>query len=353
MKKKWLWVLIIVGILVAFRIALPFIVKDYVNKTLREMEGYSGSVEDIGIRLFRGAYVIKNIEIVEESDSIPVPFVTVDRIDLSVHWKALLHGSIVGEAIFVRPIVNFAKGEGNSNQDGSEADWTKTLKELIPLRINRFEIIDGKIYYKDFSSSPKVDIYIEDLDLLATNLTNIESKDKTLPSTLNATGTTLGEGKFNVDAKLNILKKIPDLDLNLEFENIQLTALNDFIKAYTKVDVEEGIFSLYSEVVIDDKELSGYVKPVIENLKVVKWNKEEGKFLQKVWESIVAGVTEIFENQPKEQLATEAPLNGSLDNVELGIMPTLWNILKNAFVEALSKRVDNKLDFSQQEEKGD
>jgi hypothetical protein len=59
MSKKWIWVFVIIGIFVAIRIALPFIIKNYVNKTLQEMEDYGGKVDDIDLHLFRGAYVLR------------------------------------------------------------------------------------------------------------------------------------------------------------------------------------------------------------------------------------------------------------------------------------------------------
>jgi predicted KAP-like P-loop ATPase len=38
-RKKWI-LLIVLVVLVAFRIALPYIVKSYVNKTLADIPGY-------------------------------------------------------------------------------------------------------------------------------------------------------------------------------------------------------------------------------------------------------------------------------------------------------------------------
>ena len=40
---------------------LPSIVKNYVNKELNDLPGYSGSVEDIDIHLLRGAYAIDGL----------------------------------------------------------------------------------------------------------------------------------------------------------------------------------------------------------------------------------------------------------------------------------------------------
>ncbi len=347
MKKKWIWVLVVAGILIALRIALPFILKNYVNKTLHNLDGYTGSVQDVDLALFRGAYVIDSLNIEKTGDSIPVPFIDIARIDLSVHWKALFDGAVVGEVVMADPEVNFAEVEGEAKQDGKGADWTETLKNLMPLKINRFEVENGKISFRDFSTNPKVDVFIDNLNLVATNLTNVESKEERLPSTLTASGSSLGGGHLNIDAKMNILKKVPDLDLDLTFEDVELTALNDFIKAYTHTDVEEGTFNLYSEIIIDDSKLDGYVKPVLENLKIIDLAKEKEGFLQKTWELIVAGVTELFENQRKEQLATEVPLTGNLNNLQVGIVPTIWNVFKNAFVEALSKRIDNTIEFNE------
>ena len=83
--------------LVAARVALPYVVKRYVNKTLAELPGYSGSVADIDISLWRGAYQIQGLRVVKTGGKVPVPFVSSRLIDLSVEWKALLNGSIVAE----------------------------------------------------------------------------------------------------------------------------------------------------------------------------------------------------------------------------------------------------------------
>lgn len=352
MKKKWKIILAIVFVLILIRIALPFIVKKYVNRTLDQMEGYYGNVADIDLNLFRGAYVIKELNIIQSGDSIPVPFLQVDRVDLSIHWKALLSGSIAGEVILTGPVLNFAVAESNSDnetvsQDGSEADWNKTLKELMPIQINRFEIIQGEINYKDFSSNPKVDIYLQDLNLLATNLSNVKDKGVQLPSSLSLQAKSIGGGDLKVKAGLNVLKKIPDFDIDFQFEGVELVALNDFVKAYTKTDIEEGTFSLYAELAAEDGAMEGYVKPVIENLKVLDWQNENDHFINKVWQSIVGLATELFKNHPKDQVATQTPIKGNLNDLKVGVWPTVWNIFKNAFIQALSKQVENTVNLSE------
>ncbi len=332
MKTRWKVILIIVALLVAARLAMPYFVKKYVNKTLSELDGYTGSVEDIDIALIRGAYVINVLNIEKTGDSIPVPFVSIEKTDLSVHWAALLKGSISGEVVMTKPVVNFAVAGKDVSQDGSEADWRQALDDLIPIQINQFEIIDGKISYKDFTTKPKV-------------LSTVVDKTEALPSTIHATASSIGGGQLRADVGLNVLREVPDFDLDFSFEKVDLTALNDFVKAYTKTDVESGVFNLYAEAAAKDGKLTGYVKPVIQNLQILDWEKEEEGFLNKLWQGVVEVATNIFKNQKEDQLATKVPIQGDLNNPDTKIWPTVWNTLKNAFVEALSRRVEGEIDY--------
>jgi branched-subunit amino acid transport protein AzlD len=101
-KKKWLIaILIIAVILLIARLILPYVVLQYVNKTLSELKEYEGHVEDIDIALIRGAYKIKEIRL-DKKDSVTnkldsIPFFRSTELDLSVQWSAIFKGAFVGE----------------------------------------------------------------------------------------------------------------------------------------------------------------------------------------------------------------------------------------------------------------
>ena len=88
---------------IAFRIALPHLVKRYINKTLDELPGYSGHVEDVDIHLIRGAYAIDNLMLTEDGANPKYPFLQFPRTDLSIQWKALFKGKLVGEVTLSSP----------------------------------------------------------------------------------------------------------------------------------------------------------------------------------------------------------------------------------------------------------
>ena len=61
-KRKTVIVLLAVAlVLVAARLAMPYVVEDYVNDRLASLDSYDGHVGDIDIHLWRGAYSIDDI----------------------------------------------------------------------------------------------------------------------------------------------------------------------------------------------------------------------------------------------------------------------------------------------------
>jgi len=341
-SKKWYWFGSILIVLIAARLAMPYFVTRHVNRVLANLEGYRGSIYNVDIHLYRGAYSIDSLKIFKINGNKEVPFVDIPLTDLSVEWGALLDGALVGEIIFDDPSLNFIA----EDQSGEEVDWTRPIKDLMPLEINRVEIQHGTINFHNFTTEPKVSISLNNLDALATNLDNAAGQAERLPSTISASATSEGGGKLTLSANMNVLKEIPDMDLDMKFEKVNMMALNDFFMAYAKVDVEKGLFNLYSEVTIDSGVVAGYVKPIAVGVKVVDWQKDKEKPTNLLWQSFVGLVTEVFENQKEDQFATKVPLEGNLNNNrEKSVWPSVWNIFSDAFVKAFERNTDNSVDF--------
>lgn len=330
--------LTIIVALIAARVYAPIWVKDYVNKVLDDIPGYSGSVQDIDLALYRGAYVIHGLKIDRDGKDIPVPFVSFDRADLSLQWGALFRGEVVGDVTLTKPVVNFAVGRSGSVQTGTSTDWTKPIEELMPLDINWVEIDDGTITYQDFSEREKVDLSIYNLYARATNLRNVEDKNEALPSDLTARGVTVGKGKLTLDGKMNILRQIPDFDMKGKVEHINLPAINDYARSAAGIDFEKGTLHIYSDLTVKNGNVSGFVKPLATDISLIDLEKDANP-IGVIWESVVSVVLEIFENQPKDQFATQIPLEGKIENPGTDFWATLGGIFHNAFVKAYSNTI--------------
>src|SRR5579872_5815380 len=63
---------LVVGLFV-FRWYLPTLVKNYLNRALDEIPGYKGHMDDVTLHLWRGAYSIWGLQLLETTDPVPVP----------------------------------------------------------------------------------------------------------------------------------------------------------------------------------------------------------------------------------------------------------------------------------------
>ena len=348
-KRKILWiVLTIVAVLVIFRIALPFIVLRYANKTLANMDGYYGRIQDIDIALIRGAYKIDSVYL-NKVDSITrdqTPFFSASVIDLSIEWKALFHGSLVGEFIFEKPSLIFTKEKVEPSTLKKDSSKFEELQDdFMPLRVNRFEVNRGNIRYIDNGSKPKVDIAMTNAFIIAQNLRNSYDSSIVLPATVHAEATVYG-GTVSFNMKMNPLAEAPTFDLNTELKNTNLVELNEFFQAYAKVDVNKGSFGMYAEVAAKDGNFRGYVKPLIRNLDIVGMEDRKDNIFQQLWEVIAGTASEVFENQEKDQVATKIPFEGKIEDPDTNVWYAIVNVLRNAFIQAMQPSIDQEINIA-------
>ena len=333
-------------VLIGLRIALPYILLRLVNKELTHIPGYTGHVDDLDVALFRGAYVIKHIKIEKTGGKIPVPFFFADRVDLSLQWASLFHGRIVGEIEVDQPVLNFVKGPTEeTSQTKIDKSWTVAVKKLMPLKLNKFEIVEGEIHYRDYYSKPKFDIYTKNVHILAENLSNAEKNNQVLPSTVVASADVYG-GKATASMKMDALAKSPTFDGKATLVGLNLSNLNNFIDAFAKFDIKSGEISIYTEAAAKDGKIVGYTKPIIKNLKVLLPKVDKDKPLKVAYEAVVDVVAWIFKNHNKDQLATKVEFEGNIKKPDIDIWSLIGEVLKNAFIQALYPSLENSISLN-------
>jgi hypothetical protein len=346
----------VIVLLIAIRAVLPIAVEHYANKTLDELEGYSGQIEDVDLALIRGAYVIEGVRIVKTGGKVPVPFFSASEVDLSVQWQALLDGAIVSEIDVYRPKLNFVtaakdaraektKRETKQEQVEPASNWTDVVKDLVPFKINRFSINDGEVHYRDFSSEPKVDIFVRDIVAEARNLTNSEDKTGSMAATFNGRALAMQSGKVEFEGKVDPYAKAPTFDAAFRLNGLQLKQLNPYLRAFADIDVERGTFSVDSELAAKDGRFQGYVKPFIDDLDVLRWQKEKESFPNKVWQAVVEVAGEVLQDQERDRTAARIPFQGSFEDPKIGVWSALGSLLRNAFIEALRRGLEGSLDI--------
>ena len=339
-RKLLLSALALLAALVAFRLCLPLLVLRKVNQKLDLLDGYRGHVDNVGLSLWRGAYQIGGLRIDKSGGKVPVPFFSAETVDFSLEWAALLHRRIVTDIEMRSPRINLVNGatEETSATQPNES-FAKTLKGLAPFDIDRLEVKDGQIHYRDFSSRPKVDIALTDLQATARNLRNTEEAGVALPADIRIKGKAFETGDLSLDVKANPLKDSPTFELQQTLGGVDLTKLNDFFEAYAKVRVKSGEFGLYTEAAAKDGEFKGYAKPIFRDMVLDKGRKSVGKEL---WAVVASGVEWVFSNKRKKQVATKIKVEGKFADPKVGIWTAVVGLLKNAYVKALTPTLDRE-----------
>ena len=190
--KKAKILLGILALLIILRIALPYILLHYANRSLANMNGYYGHIQDIDVALYRGAYMIDSFYL-HKLDSVSqkqTPFMSARDIDLSLEWKALFQGRLVGELVFEQPSLVFTENKVElADVSKDTSDFRELLRNFMPVDVNRCELRNGKLAYIDRTRKPNVDVAITQLNATALNLKNVYKSSDILPATIEANGT--------------------------------------------------------------------------------------------------------------------------------------------------------------------
>lgn len=333
-------ILVIVAIvLIGLRLALPGLVKNSLNKQLAEMGDYQGRVADVDIALLRGAYVIHDLEIVKVSEAVPVAFFEADSIDLSVSWRALLSGKVVAEVEFINPELHFVDGDEKDSQSGAGTDWRAALQQLVPIRIDRLGVDNGTLHFHNFKSDPNVHLLLTELDGAFSNLSNADRSQDTVPADFNFTGLLFENASASMQGKLDPLADFRNFVINLKVTDIELQRINDLAEAYGHFNFKSGTGDFIMELEAVDGQMSGYAKPILNNVVIFDLQKdlEKGVF-SAAWQAVVGAVGQIFRNQPKDRIASQIEITGSLDEKNISAWQAFVSILRNAFVGAYEAR---------------
>ena len=342
-KRWWFWLIVVIAaVFLVVHTYLAIWVRDYVNRKLSEIPGYRTQVAAVTLHLWRGAYQIHDIEIKKTSGKVPVPFFSAPLVDLSVQWHALIfERAAVGNIEMHRPKMNLVNGPTpETRQTEVDAPWAQKIKQLFPLKINRFAAHDGEIHYRDFSREPNVDVVADRVQMVGVNLTNTKKLAKSLIADIRIEGRPLREGNARAQISLDPNASRPTFALNLEASDVPLIRLNDFAKAYGGFTFKEGTFKMAMEASAKSGGYQGYVEPVFDHMIIFNEQSAQNPATF-VWEAILGALTEIVRNYPKDRFGTKAPFSGTFEHPQPDIFATIFNAFRNAFVHTFEGKLEN------------
>lgn len=329
MKTFFIIIITIFALVLGFRLILDNLIKQKINKTLTNTAGYEGRVDDVSLNFIDGNYTVKKLHLKQLANDTLLPFINVDSVLVSVQWNALMEGKLEGSIDIYQPKLNVLMTK-DSTKSSRDAYWGKKLSNTVPFRINEIRVRNGKISYTNYTVKPTVDAYLSNMNATVKNLTNMEDSTTKLPASLTASANAEGEGQLKVDMEMNMINRIPVMYTDLQLTSVDLTQLNDFIKAYGNFDVQQGTMSLYAQIEVRDESVDGYLKPVFYNLEIFSLKQTDDQSLGKTGLEALLGLgSNLLENNPKERLSAKIPIHGEVNSIETDISEALETAMNN------------------------
>lgn len=335
---------VVAVLLIAARAALPTVLRKAINARLDRIPDYTGWVTEVGVSLWRGAYTLNGVVIQKRNGEVKEPYFRADRIDFSVAWRELIRGKFLGDVAVDRPMLTLIAGPTSDvTQLAADHRWQDAINDIFPINITWLKITEGQVRYINHTTKPQVDIRVAHVRALASGLRNrAEEERNEFPSTIVLDGETIGGGALKMAAQLEPLAHRPHFLLKLELEKVSLPALNELMRAYAGIDVRQGWFNCYLEVVAHDGHFEGYVKPFFDQVDFRQPPGETRALSQDIWEWFVSTFASIFKNHPRNEVATRIPFSGEFRNLDVHKWETFRNLVRHAFGQPLQKKLDSK-----------
>src|SRR5579862_721290 len=211
----------------------------------------------------------------------------------------------------------------------------------IELKAHEVVLTNSTLKFINNAGNPHYRIVVTDTNLRATNLSNHQSEGI---ANISFNGKLMGSGESKLTAVLRPEHQGPNFDFDLESNDTDLTAFNDFLRAYGKFDVASGKVSVFSQVSVKDHYVSGYVKPLFTDIKVYDSQKDKKKpVLKKAYEVVIGGAAKLLKNRRTQQVATKIDISGPIKNPNVDPWQAIGQFIYNAFVNAIVPGFDRNI----------
>ena len=243
----------IVGAVVGFVLLVAFAVAFLIDEPLRRyteakmnraLKGYTVHLKKLDFHPLGFSLDLKDVLVVQDAHPEP-PVARIPLLSASVHWRALIHGRLVGDFLIDRPTLHVdlsqAKEEIADPTPVTERGWQDAVEAIYPLKINHFRVRQADVTYVD--QGPFKPLRVRNLDIDATNIRNVASTRGTYPSAFRLEAIVFESGRMSASGRANFLSKpSPTFRADIVLGDIELDYFKPITSRYN-LAVEKGVLS--------------------------------------------------------------------------------------------------------------
>lgn len=214
----------------------------------------------------------------------------------------------------------------------------------VLLKVDQVNLVHSYIKYLDESADPHYSLELADLNLKAENLSNHLSEGL---ARISMSGKLMDTGNTTATAVLRPSNNGPDLDFDLAAQDVDLSKLNDLLRAYGKFDIAAGQLSVYMQMSMKNHYMTGYVKPLFTGIQVYAKEKDLKKpILHQAYELAVGGAAKLFKNRSTKEVATKIDISGPVNTPNVNVWQVIGEFLHNAFVQAIVPGYEHEISLA-------
>jgi hypothetical protein len=341
-RRVVLWALAVLAVvLLAARLALnPFAAK-HTREVLSTLKGYRGTFDGVAVSLWHLSYTIEGLKLVQvptpPGGSEKRPFFYAKRAEIGLHWRDLIfRRELVGSVELDVPKLNLIAGDSKSSSQTGLQDphLASKISKLAPLAVDRIEIKQGEVAFTDDTAATSPSIWVHGLDATLENLATRVGLAHGQPTTLAASGTLQNTGQLSIFLTADPFAKALAFSGRGAVEGLSMADVGNFLVQKADLAPSRGTIDLFAEFDAHDGRISGGVKPVLKHVSLKPAKGGVGPQL-KAWIADL-GLKLFSDRVPgRDAAAAVVPIQGTIHGAAPQLWPTIWGVLRNAFVVGL------------------
>lgn len=344
--------IVLLLLVVAIRLALDPLAAHFTRKALDDAEGISGNFESVHVSVFPPGYTIHELAIIEEpGGDWKRPLLRADRVAVGLEWRRLLEAELSTRLRVEEPKVIFVQRPAPPQPKKPLPDLDSELRQLLPARVDRIEVVRGEAVYRDATSKGHPDIGISRIEVAAENLATRPKLSGGQPTTASLSARVGKSGDLSAFVSVNPFADQLEFAGNAALRGLKVAELYEFTKSAADVHASEGTLDLFAEFRAKNGSINGGVKPVLKNVEVQPSKDDLGTEL-KAWVADTA--LDLFSDRVpgRNAVATVVPIKGRLDDPKLQLWPTVLSVIRNAFVQGIASGFSSLPPPTAKEEQG-
>lgn len=249
MKKAFVWVVAILGLLVVLVVGVAFFIDEPLRRRTEDringaLKGYTVRIGKLDFHPIGFSLDLEDAVIIQDAQPEP-PIAQIPNLTASVNWKALLFGRVVANFEINNPkfFINLkqSRSELEDEVPVEERGWQAAVAAIYPLKINELVVTEGELTYED--QGPYRPLELKDVNFSAYNIRNVRAQEGEYPSEVYVDGRVFESGRIKLEGHADFLAE-PHVAFktSLRAEQIELDYFRPITERYN-FSVRRGVLS--------------------------------------------------------------------------------------------------------------